>query len=123
MSSSDAPSGITAAKALSRSAAGISPTRTAVTGSATMPAAVKRSPGTEFHVTMAPCSASVDLRPSEPLSPSAVTQLRHSHSTGRAFYDRKLVEGHTPKEAIRALKRRLSNVVYRHQIADTARRR
>ena len=54
---------------------------------------------------------------------AAVTQLRHSHSPGRAFYDRKLSEGHTPKEAIRALKRRLSNVAYRHLIADAARRR
>ena len=71
MSTSDAPSGITAAKALSRSAAGISPTRTAVTGSATMPAATKRSPETALHITMAPRSASVDLRPSEPLPPSA----------------------------------------------------
>jgi transposase len=53
---------------------------------------------------------------------AAVTQLRHSHSPGRAFYDRKLGEGHTPKAAIRALTRRLSNVVYRHLIADAARR-
>jgi transposase len=53
---------------------------------------------------------------------AAVTQLRHSHSPGRAFYDRKLSEGHTPKAAIRALKRRLSTVVYRHLIADAARR-
>jgi Transposase IS116/IS110/IS902 family len=52
----------------------------------------------------------------------AVTQLRHSHSPGRAFYDRKLGEGHTPKEAIRALKRRLSTVVYRHLVVDAARR-
>ena len=36
-------------------------------------------------------------------------------------YDRKLDEGHTPKEAIRALKRRISNIVYRHLIADTTR--
>jgi transposase len=53
---------------------------------------------------------------------AAVTQLRHSHSPGRAFYDRKLAEGHTPKAAIRALKRRLSNVVYRHLVTDAARR-
>lgn len=53
---------------------------------------------------------------------AAVTQIRHSHSPGRAFYDRKLSEGHTHKEAIRALKRRLSTVVYRHLIADAARR-
>jgi transposase len=53
---------------------------------------------------------------------AAVTQLRHSHSPGRAFYDRKLAEGHTPKATIRALKRRLSNVVYRHLVTDAARR-
>jgi ribosomal protein S4 len=38
---------------------------------------------------------------------------------GRAFYDRKVAEGKTSKEAIRALKRRLSDVVYRHLVADT----
>ena len=36
-------------------------------------------------------------------------------------YDRKLAEGHTPREAIRALKRRLSDVVWRHLIADARR--
>jgi transposase len=50
----------------------------------------------------------------------AVTQLRHRHSPGRSFYDRKLAEGHTPREALRALKRRLSNVIYRHLVLDTA---
>jgi transposase len=53
---------------------------------------------------------------------AAVTQLRHRHSPGRAFSDRKTAEGHTPREAIRALKRRLSNVIYRHLVADAARR-
>jgi transposase len=52
---------------------------------------------------------------------AAVTQIRFAHSPGRGFYDRKLDEGHTPKEAIRALKRRISNIVYRHLIADTTR--
>jgi hypothetical protein len=28
---------------------------------------------------------------------AAVTQLRHAHSPGRAFYDRKRAEGHTSK--------------------------
>ncbi|MFT7394934.1 MAG: transposase, partial [Candidatus Azotimanducaceae bacterium] len=37
---------------------------------------------------------------------------------GRAFYARKVAEGKTSKEAIRALKRRLSDVVYRHLVAD-----
>jgi hypothetical protein len=52
------------------------------------------------------------------LHSAAVTQLRHAHSPGRAFYDRKRAEGQTSKTAIRALKRRISNVVYRHLVAD-----
>lgn len=52
---------------------------------------------------------------------AAVTQIRHRHSIGRAFYDRKLAEGNSPKKALRALKRRISDTVYRHLIADAAR--
>jgi transposase len=52
---------------------------------------------------------------------AAVTQIRFGHSPGRAFYDHKLAEGHTPKSAIRALKRRISNVIYRHLVADARR--
>lgn len=52
---------------------------------------------------------------------AAITQIRFAHSPGRAFYDRKLDEGHTPKAAIRALKRRISDVVFRHLVADTRR--
>jgi hypothetical protein len=51
----------------------------------------------------------------------AITQIRYPHSPGRDYYDRKLAEGHTPREAIRALKRRLSDVVWRHLIADARR--
>ncbi len=47
----------------------------------------------------------------------AISQLRHD-TLGRAFYDRKVAEGKTSKEAIRALKRRISDVVYRHLVAD-----
>jgi transposase len=47
----------------------------------------------------------------------AISQLRHD-SLGRAFYDRKMAEGKSSKEAIRALKRRLSDVIYRHLAAD-----
>jgi len=36
----------------------------------------------------------------------AVTQIRHRHSEGRTCYDKKLAEGKTGKEALRALKRR-----------------
>lgn len=52
---------------------------------------------------------------------AAVTQIRHRHSAGRAFYDRKLAEGKTPKAALRALKRRISDIIYRHLVADAAR--
>lgn len=49
----------------------------------------------------------------------AITQLRYPYTEGRAFYERKLEEGKTPKkEAIRALKRRLSDVLYRHLTQD-----
>ena len=48
----------------------------------------------------------------------AITQLRYPDTEGRIFYERKLAEGKTKKEAIRALKRRLSDVVYRHLQAD-----
>jgi hypothetical protein len=47
----------------------------------------------------------------------AVTQLRYAHSPGRAFYDRKRSEGQTGREAIRSLKRRISDVIYRHLVA------
>jgi transposase len=48
----------------------------------------------------------------------AITQLRYPTTEGRAFYERKLAEGKSKKEAIRSLKRRLSDVVYRHLQAD-----
>jgi transposase len=52
---------------------------------------------------------------------AAITQIRHRHSPGRHYYERKLAEGHTPREATRALKRRLSDVVFRHLVADAGR--
>jgi hypothetical protein len=42
----------------------------------------------------------------------AVVQLRNA-TEGRAYYDAKKAAGKTSMEAMRALKRRLSNVVYR----------
>jgi transposase len=53
---------------------------------------------------------------------AAVTQLRHPHSPGREFYDRKRTENMPSRSAIRALKRRISDVIYRHLIADANRR-
>ena len=49
---------------------------------------------------------------------AAVTQIRHPHSEGRAYFDRKVAEGKTKKEALRALKRQLSNAVYRQLLID-----
>ena len=54
---------------------------------------------------------------------AAVCQLRHPHSDGRAYFDRRVAEGKTNKEALRALKRQISNTVYRHLVADAATRR
>ena len=52
---------------------------------------------------------------------AAVTQIRHAHSPGRAFYDRKRAEGKSPRRALRALKRPISDTVYRTLVADAAR--
>jgi transposase len=52
---------------------------------------------------------------------AAVTQIRHQHSDGRAYYDKKLAEGKTPKEALRALKRQISNAVFACLQADARR--
>lgn len=52
----------------------------------------------------------------------AITQLRYPDTEGRLFYERKQAEGKTKKEAIRALKRHLSDVVYHHLTADQQQR-
>jgi transposase len=49
---------------------------------------------------------------------AAMIQLRQRHSDGRAYYERRLAEGKTGKEAVRALKRQLSNIAYRHLASD-----
>jgi hypothetical protein len=52
---------------------------------------------------------------------AAITQIRYKHSEGRAYYDKKIAEGKTPKEALRALKRQISDVIYKRLKADAAR--
>lgn len=47
----------------------------------------------------------------------AIAQLRYN-TPGRAYYQRKRAEGKTAMEAMRALKRRLSDAVYRQMIKD-----
>lgn len=51
----------------------------------------------------------------------AVTQIAHD-TPGRAYYQRKLVEGKTNKEALRALKRRISDAVWRQLHVNLASR-
>jgi transposase len=51
---------------------------------------------------------------------AAFVQLRHD-TPGRAYYRRKLAAGKTPMEAMRCLKRRLSDAVYRQLLADAQR--
>src|SRR6478735_1551716 len=48
---------------------------------------------------------------------AAIVQLRND-TEGRAYYRRKLAAGKPPLEALRCLKRRLSDVVYRQLVAD-----
>jgi len=43
---------------------------------------------------------------------AAITQIRQRHSKGRAYYEKKLAEGKTAKEALRALKRQVSNAIF-----------
>ena len=52
---------------------------------------------------------------------AAVTQIRFQHSKGRAYYDKKIAEGKTSKEALRALKRQVSNALYKRMKADARR--
>jgi transposase len=51
----------------------------------------------------------------------AICQLRQPHSDGRAYFDRRVSAGKTKKEALRSLKRQISNAVYRQLVADAAR--
>jgi transposase len=48
---------------------------------------------------------------------AGIVQLRND-TPGRAYYRRRIAEGKTPMEAMRCLRRRLSDVVYRRLVAD-----
>ena len=48
---------------------------------------------------------------------AAVTQVGHD-TLGRVYYLRKQAEGKTRKEALRALKRQISDAVYQRVTAD-----
>ena len=49
----------------------------------------------------------------------ATVQPRNQ-TEGRRYYDRKKSSGKSPREAMRCLKRRLSDIVYRTMLADLA---
>jgi transposase len=49
----------------------------------------------------------------------ALTQIRNLDSEGRRYYDTKIATGKTRREAMRALKRKISDRVYRQLLADT----
>ena len=51
---------------------------------------------------------------------AAVTQISHD-TAGRDYYQRKRAERHSDKEALRALKRRISDAVYQRLRADAHR--
>ncbi len=53
---------------------------------------------------------------------AAITQIRFPHTDGRKLFDRKVGEGKTKKEALRVLKRRISDAVYRQLLVDAANR-
>jgi transposase len=52
---------------------------------------------------------------------AAVTQLRNPGTPGRIYFERKVAEGKTKKEALRSLKRQISNAVYRQLVLDAER--
>lgn len=52
---------------------------------------------------------------------AAICQIRQPRSEGRAYFERKVAEGKTKKDAIRSLKRHISNAVYRQLLIDAAR--
>ena len=49
---------------------------------------------------------------------AAITQLSHKHSEGRAYYEKKLAEGKAHKEALRSLKRKISDAIFARLQAD-----
>ncbi|MCC5951539.1 MAG: IS110 family transposase [Acidimicrobiia bacterium] len=51
----------------------------------------------------------------------AVTQVRMANSLGREYFDKKIAEGKTRNEAMRCLKRRLANHLWRLMLADERR--
>lgn len=52
---------------------------------------------------------------------AAICRIRQRHSEGRTYFERKLAEGETKKDAVRSLKRHISNAGYRQLRLDADR--
>jgi len=52
---------------------------------------------------------------------AAITQIRQPHSEGRAYFDKKLAEGKTHREALRSLKRQISDAAFARLRTDARR--
>ena len=63
-------------------------------------------------------SRSGDRKLNSALHLVAVTQVRMANSAGRRYYDRKISEGKTHKEAMRCLKRKIAGHLWRLMLAD-----
>ena len=66
-------------------------------------------------------SRSGDRRLNSAIHLIAVTQVRMRNSIGRRYFDTKIAEGKSRNEAMRCLKRRLANHLWRLMIADEQR--
>src|SRR3989440_1982836 len=60
-------------------------------------------------------------RPSHAIHMAAVAQIRQRHSAGRSYSGKKLAEGKTPQEALRSLKRQISDAIFARLQADARR--
>lgn len=71
-----------------------------------------------------PCPPRVNTKGNRKLNHAihiaAVSQARSARSAGHRYYVRKLAEGKTDKEAMRALKRKISDAIYRQLVEDAA---
>lgn len=71
-----------------------------------------------------PCPPRVNTKGNRKLNHAihiaAVSQARSTRTAGHRYYARKLAEGKTDKEAMRALKRKISDAIYRQLVEDAA---
>jgi len=65
------------------------------------------------------CLASGTARPTRCCASFMATVQLRNPTEGRAYFDRKVTAGKGDMEAMRCLKRRLSDIVYRHMLDDT----